>query len=188
MPQEKPKLTYDDYCAIPEDGRRYELHDGEISVTPSPNISHHRAQRALYDLLGFHVARRGSGELFFAPVDVILDRSTVVQPDIAFVESSRAAIVTARAIEGPPRLVIEVLSPSNSRVDRVTKFALYARFGVPHYWIVDPVARTIESFSLERGASAVGERRVDARLEWPASGRLAPFPDLEIDLRAIWPG
>lgn len=182
MPQEKPKLTYEDYCAIPDDGRRYELHDGELSVTPSPNTSHQRTIRELNKLIESHVSERGLGEVLFAPFDVILDRSTVVQPDIVFVDSSRAALVSARAIEGPPSLAVEVLSPSSTRTDRATKLALYARFGVPHYWIVDPVARTIESYSLAETAAP------PSVLAWPAAGRLAPFPDLEIDLRAVWPG
>jgi len=180
MPDEKLKLTYDDYCALPDDGRRYELLDGELSLTPSPGTPHQRTCRDLGLLLEAHVRQRRLGEVLFAPCDVILDRSTVVQPDILFVEASRADLVTDRAVEGPPTLAVEVVSPSSPRIDRLIKPAPYARFGVLHLWIVDPVARTIEGRDLATGALA--------RIEWPAVGRLAPFGDLEIDLRAIWPG
>ena len=179
MPDEKLKLTYDDYCALPDDGRRYELLDGELSVTPSPATPHQRTSRGLFRILDAHVEAKRLGEVFFSPFDVILDRSTVIQPDIVFVDASRAGVVTARAVEGPPTLAVEVLSPSSQRLDRVTKLALYARFGVPHVWIVDPVARTIECYETETGRIS--------RIDWPEAGRLTPFGELDIDPRAIWP-
>jgi Uma2 family endonuclease len=81
-----------------------------------------------------------------------------VQPDLVFVAAERLDIVTQRAIEGVPDLVVEVLSPSNWLDDRRTKFALYAEIGVREYWIVDPDERTVEVFSLQEGRYALRGR------------------------------
>src|SRR5213083_845120 len=65
-------LTYRDYCELPDDGRRYEVHDGELSVTPAPNPRHQRLVGALYRALFGHVRSRGLGEVLLSPIDVIL--------------------------------------------------------------------------------------------------------------------
>src|SRR5439155_1191754 len=82
------------------------------------------------------------------PIDVILSRITVLQPDLVYIERDRLGIVTERAIEGAPTLVVEVLSPSTDARDRGVKLALYARYRVPFYWIVDPVGRSVEALRL----------------------------------------
>ena len=145
-------LTYRDYEALPADGRRYELHDGELSVTAAPAPAH---QRILFDLavvLREHVMRRNLGEVFVAPIDCILSDTTVVQPDIVFLDASRASAVSARGIEGPPTLAVEILSPSTAPIDRGVKLQLYGRHGVPYYWIVDPDARSLEVYALADGS------------------------------------
>ena len=177
----KTLLTYDDYAALPDDGRRYELHAGELWVTPAPWTLHQRVSVALGALLYGHVTTRNLGEVLVAPTDCILSRHTVLQPDILFVERERLSIITERAVEGPPMLVVEILSPSTARIDLERKRALYAEHGVPWYWIVDPDARTIDALKL------VGA-------DWDAAGRLAgstasrlpPLPELLLDPAAIW--
>jgi Uma2 family endonuclease len=174
-------LTYEDYAALPDDGRRYELHDGELSVTPSPGTWHQRVKANLFDILRHHVLARGAGELFDAPLDCILGETTIVQPDIIFVAREHAGLVSPRGIEGPPTLAVEVISPSTERIDRRRKLELYARHLIEHYWIVDPVGRTIEAHAL------TGERyRLSGRLEGPAPAALDPFPDLLVDPAALW--
>ena len=79
------KLTYQDYVALPDDGRRYEIHDGELSVTPAPGISHQEVSRRLFRALDRHVQDPARGAVWFAPVDVILADDTIVQPDIVYV-------------------------------------------------------------------------------------------------------
>jgi Uma2 family endonuclease len=175
-------LTYRDYEALPADGRRYELHEGELSVTPAPGTQHQRVIGRLYRLLSQHADARGLGEVFVSPVDCILSDTTVVQPDIVYVESSRSSLVSARGIEGPPTLVVEVLSPSTAQIDRGTKFQLYARYGVPHYWIVELEGRSIEAYALAEGAS-----RLAARLDRGERGALPPFADLTIGAPSLWP-
>src|SRR5262245_17464915 len=95
-------LTYADYAALPDDGRRYELHEGELSVTPSPGVQHQRVKANLFVLLRPHIRAQGLGELFLAPLDCIMSDITVVQPDILFVSTADASRISVRAIEGAP--------------------------------------------------------------------------------------
>ena len=175
-------LTYADYAAIPNDGRRYEVHEGELAVTPTPSPRHQQLSRNLLVLLHAYVGRHGLGEVLVAPIDCILDDTTVVQPDLVFVARDRLASISARGIEGAPGLVVEVLSPTTVQIDRGVKAQLYARHGVPCYWIVDLDARVIEAHVLRAGAYAPAGRLEAAR---PAA--LPPFPELTLDPAALWP-
>jgi Uma2 family endonuclease len=179
---ERAVLTYRDYEALPADGRRYELHDGELSVTPAPGTRHQRISSALNSMLKGHVGARGLGEILYAPIDVILADTTIVQPDLVYLDAIRAGLVSERGIEGPPTLVVEILSPSTTNIDRRTKRRLYQRFGVPHYWIVDPESRTIEAFGL-----AESEYRLAARAAGDTLVSLPPFPDLAFVPASLWP-
>ena len=173
-------LTYSDYAGLPDDGRRYELHRGEVSVTPSPGTRHQGVVLALGSRLYEHVKSRGLGKVFVAPTDCILSDLTVVQPDILYVAADRLSIVSERGIEGAPTLVVEVLSPSTARLDRERKLVLYAEHGVPWYWIVDPASRTVDAYQLADAAYASAGRVTDA----PAA--LRPLTSLEIDPGALW--
>jgi Uma2 family endonuclease len=173
-------LTYSDYAALPDDGRRFELHHGELSVTPPPGTRHQRAIVFLITLLNEHVRSRGLGEVFVAPTDCILSNVTVVQPDVFYIAADRLSIISQRAIEGAPTLVAEVLSPSTAHLDRGRKMTLYAEHGVPYYWIVDPESRSIEAYALA-GAEYACAGRVTSE---PAA--LPPFSDLTVDPALIW--
>jgi Uma2 family endonuclease len=175
------RLTYEDYAALPDDGRRYELHEGELSVTPSPGISHQDNLANLFVILRGHVSAGGLGRIFVAPVDCILDNLTVVQPDIVFVEASRLSVLSERAIEGVPTLAVEIISPSTAAIARRRKLQLYARYAVPYYWIVDPSARTIEAHELTHGTYRPAGTLSGATVS------LLPFLDLRLDPREIWP-
>jgi Uma2 family endonuclease len=176
------KLTYEDYVSLPDDGLRYEILDGEMAVTPSPLIRHQIVSRNLQRILDRHVEARGLGFFLNAPVDVILANTSIVVPDLVFVSRAREGIVTERAIEGAPDLIVEILSPSTERRDRGAKLQLYARFGVPSYWIVDIDARTIDVFELGAEGYALALRAGDE-----AELCAAPFTDLTIRLREVWP-
>ena len=169
-------LTYADYAALPDDGRRYELHAGELSMTPAPGTRHQVALARLFDILLHHVDSRGLGLVLFAPLDCILSDTTVLQPDIVFVDTQYLSRISERGIEGAPTLAVEVSSPSTERIDREAKLEFYARHGVANYWIVDPAAREIEARVLE-GETYTLAGRVSAALP----GALPPFPDLVID-------
>jgi len=175
-------LTYKDYEALPADGRRYELHEGELSVTPAPSPAHQQVARNLSLVLHQHAKTHGLGEVLFSPIDCILSDITIVQPDIVYLDAGRLSAISARGIEGPPTLVIEILSPSTAQIDRGAKFQLYARHGVPHYWIVDLEARSIETYTLTEGAY-----QLTARVGGTGLVSLPPFPDLELVPASLWP-
>ena len=175
------KLTYEDYVGLPDDGRRYEILDGELEVSPAPAPRHQGVSRNLLWVLHGHVRERGLGSVYCAPIDVILAPTSVVQPDLIFIAGGRESIITARAIEGAPDLAVEILSPWSDRRDRVAKAALYARYGIHRYWILDPEVRVLEVYELEgAGYRLVGKHEGGARV------RTALFPDLEIDLGRVW--
>ena len=174
-------LTYQDYLELPDDGRRYEIHQGELSVAPAPGTAHQRSSGNLYSVLRQHVKSHHLGELLYAPVDCILDDATIVQPDLIFMPNDRLALISERGIEGPPTLVVEILSRYSIRIDRVRKLQLYAHYGVPYYWIVDNEVRTIEAFRLVDGRYDPAGRVTESE---PTS--LPPFPDLVIAPESIW--
>jgi Uma2 family endonuclease len=137
------KLTYDDYLTLPDSGPRYQLMDGNLVLSPAPNVPHQRILGLLYRTLFEFTSRNNLGETFFAPIDVVLNSENVVQPDLLFIAKNRASIVERSGIKGVPDLCVEILSPSNRELDLKAKKALYARFGVSEYWIVDPEAETV---------------------------------------------
>src|SRR5262245_26772724 len=124
-----PKLTYEDYLRIPDDGKRHEIIDGVHYVTAAPFIRHQRLVMRLSLCLGVHVRDHGLGELLAAPTDVVLSPHDIVQPDLLFISSERSAIVEDKNVQGAPDLVIEILSERNRRLDEVIKRQAYERFG-----------------------------------------------------------
>ena len=155
--------------------------DGELEVSPAPAPRHQAVLGNQFWILHGHVQERGSGRVYCAPIDVILAPSSVVQPDLIFIAAGRESIVTERAIEGPPDLAVEILSPWSSRRDRVAKAALYAREGIRHYWVVDPGVCVLEMYEAD-GA----EYRLVGRHEGAAKVCTTVFPDLELDLGRVW--
>ena len=143
MAHQPQVFTYDDLQRMPDDGLRREVLGGELSVTPAPNTAHQRIVRHLLVALDTYATRTG-GEVFQAPYDVYFSPLDAVQPDLVFLAADRLALIGEQRVSGAPSLVIEVLSPESVQRDRVRKRALYARYGVPEYWIVDPEHRTIE--------------------------------------------
>ena len=137
------KFTYEDYRNAPED-KRYELIDGELYMVPSPKEAHQGVSMNFAILLGALVRRLRIGYLYAAPFDVVLSDTDVVQPDLVFVSRERAHIITSDNIRGVPDLVIEILSPSTAERDKTFKRALYARYGVREFWLVNTDTHTIE--------------------------------------------
>ena len=143
--QQAEKLyTVDDYLARPDEYPRYELLEGELIEMVSPTSRHQRISRQLFTALNTHCAAHDLGEVFYAPLDVILSRTVVVQPDLLFISKARRAELISERITGAPDLVVEILSPATSARDFNQKRKLYARHGVKEYWIVDPDDGTIE--------------------------------------------
>ena len=170
----KIKFTYEDYCNAPED-KRYELHDGDLILVPSPKEPHQKTSLDLAAELRRFTRRTGIGHIYIAPFDVIFSSTDVVQPDVIFVSSERLEIITPDNIQGAPDLVIEVLSPSTAHRDRTFKRALYARHGVREFWFVDTDAHTIEVLLLgAHGYETVGIFSAGTDTHFTHTDRLQP--------------
>src|SRR5207247_2057628 len=139
-----PRYTADEVRRFPDDHLRYEVIRGELVVTPAPGTAHQRAvlelARQLQEYLKTHVI----GEALPAPFEVEFTEDSVVQPDILVILDSQRDRLTAARLYGPPALIVEVVSYSSKRTDRLHKRRLYSEEGVPEYWIVDTEARHIE--------------------------------------------
>ena len=140
------QLTYEDYLLFLDDGKRHEIINGDHFVTPAPKTKHQKVSFNLTVALGSFVKQRGLGLVLVAPSDVILSDENVVQPDLLFVSTARATIVTEDNIRGAPDLVVEIISETTRKKDEVTKRKLYERFGVQEYWVVDPELETVKIF------------------------------------------
>jgi len=143
-------LTYDDYAKLPEEGPRYELVDGKLELmSPAPTSDHQLISNNLVSVM--NDSCRHDYLILDAPIDLILAKNQVRQPDIVMIHRSRHHIITRRGIEGAPDLIVEILSPSTALNDKREKRQTYARFGISEYWIVDPIHRTLEQYLLNEG-------------------------------------
>jgi Uma2 family endonuclease len=133
---------------MPDDGKRYELIDGEVFVSPSPSEKHQRASGRLYVSWAVYVEKNDLGRVYYAPFDVVFGEKTALQPDLLVVSKARLGIIGPEYIIGAPDLVGKILSPSRPAFDRVTKLEQYALYGVGEYWIVDPMAESVEIYVL----------------------------------------
>lgn len=171
----KSELTYEDYVSFPDDGRRWELIDGEAYMVPSPTPDHQDLVGRLYRAIAEHLDARGGGRVFIAPIDVVLSEPHVVQPDVVFVSDADTDVITEKNIRGVPTWVIEVVSDPVR--DKKVKRDLYARYDVPEYWAVDPALRQIEI-----------HRRGEQALIVQLPERPAPkvLPELVVELEALF--
>jgi Uma2 family endonuclease len=174
------RFTYADYLNLPEESR-YEILDGDLLMSPSPNASHQRIVKKLARIFGRLLEDASLGEIFVAPFDVVLSDTNVVQPDILFISKERASIVKERAVFGAPDLAVEVLSPATAERDRTVKAKLYARAGVRELWLVDPGSKTIEV--LQSGAAGF-ERKGLAKAGETAQS--ATLPALRVRLADVF--
>lgn len=151
-PQVSTRMTYQDLLELPDDGKHYELIDGELYVNAAPLLRHQRILRRIVTMLDRYLEAHNAGEVFFSPTDVVLAEDNVVEPDAFVILSSRAVIAKVRSVDGAPNLVVEVLSESTRRRDEVMKRQLYERYGVDEYWIVDPIANHLTVYRREQNA------------------------------------
>jgi len=136
---EGQKLTYDDYLLFPDDGMRHELIDGEHYVTPSPILRHQAISGRLFLAIGSWLRDHPTGQIFYAPLDVIFSHFDVVEPDLLYVSNERAPeLLSGKWVTGAPDLVIEIASPGTRRRDETIKRRLYEGSNVLEYWVVDP--------------------------------------------------
>ncbi len=177
------KTTYEQYRHLPETGPRYQLIDGELIMSPAPTSRHQKIVLRIAAALLAFVERNRLGEVFCAPIDVILSGTDVLQPDILFVAEARRKTIAREGIVEAPDLCIEVLSESTRAVDLGAKKMLYAKHGVREFWAVDPEENWIEVYRLSEDASS-------PFLRLDASGTLTTdiIPGFSLELRAIFAG
>jgi Uma2 family endonuclease len=176
-----PRVSFTELQQWPDDGRRYELYDGEVIVVPAPIPRHQLVAIQIADQL-LDYARQTGGLALTSPIDIVFSEHDVLQPDVVFFRAGRRHLIDMmQAARISPDLAIEVLSRSTELRDRGRKMQTFARYGVPEYWIVDPVANTIEIYVLqgERYAALVlsGEHE---RVESPT------LPGLSVDGRRVF--
>jgi Uma2 family endonuclease len=180
-PHSSTRLTYADYVLFPDDGLRHEIIDGEHYVTPSPVTRHQRISRELFYLMHGYLAAHQIGEVFYAPFDVVLSDTNVLVPDLVFVSRQRATRLTEKNLQGPPDLVIEILSPGTRSRDERLKRDVYERVGVEEYWLVDPERNAVRVYrqSANGFLPAVQRTRSDTLTT-------SLLPGLEIPLEKIF--
>lgn len=181
--EDRVRMTYEDLLALPDDGMRHELIDGEHFVTPAPSWPHQIIVGNLHRLIANHVHTHRLGVIFVAPLDVVFTKHDVVEPDVLFfTPEGFKAHVGKRNAEGPPDLAVEVLSPSTRRRDERIKRRLYERMGVGEYWIVDPEIDAVKVFRLNAGRY----ERTELRLEDGDVLTSSLFPGLQLPLKTVF--
>lgn len=177
--------TYDDLLAYPEDVKA-EVLGGEIYVQPSALPDHCHAQFALGHFIGgpFHGYGDGPGGWWILPeIDVRLGPHDIVRPDVAGWRRARLPHPWGtRPIDVVPDWICEILSPSTERFDRVRKQQLYARHGVPYYWLVDPAERVLEAYVLD-----ADHWRIAGTYDDTAVARVPPFDAIELPVGRLFP-
>ena len=172
MPVPQPITTIEELLALPEDGLRHELLDGEHVVTPAPSFSHQRAVGRFYEALNQLIRDRDDIELLLSPADIVLGPRTLVQPDLFIAVRKSAKDVRSWSDIGIPLIAIEILSPTTAARDRNKKRRLYLEAGVEEYWIVDVDARVVERWRTNDERPEIIDGALSWSLECGASGTI----------------
>jgi len=172
-------LTFEDLLHTPDDGNHYEIIDGELIGSPAPSRIHQKFLGRLFNVVATHVERNSLGEVYFAPVDVQLFPHDIVQPDLIFIRSDRLHIYRDNPVQGPPDLVVEVISPTSRVRDTVRKARIYAAALVPEYWMPDPVERRF-------GMQVLRDECYEEVAPWSGTLRSTVLPDLVLDLDLLF--
>ena len=124
----------------------------DLVMWPAPDTFHQSIAGNIYSILRQFLEKHPLGEVFIAPLDVLLSDINVYQPDVIFISKRRRSIIGKHGIEGAPDLVVEVLSSGTGRFDKGSKRKIYARTGVRELWLVDPEAKRIHVYEVARNA------------------------------------
>jgi Uma2 family endonuclease len=179
----RTRWTYAEFARLPTSGStRYEVIAGELVMTPSPGSRHQAIVGRLMAWLFTFAESRDLGRVFPGPLDVLFAEGDYLEPDILFVRRDRLHLVSERGVEGPPDLVVEVLSRSTTGRDRGIKLERYRHFGVPEYWVVDPEQNSVEVWKLADDVHRPLVLGQTEALEWT----LAAGASLAIDLAALF--
>jgi Uma2 family endonuclease len=179
MPAEVTRWTAAMVRALPDDGKRYEVLDGELWVSPASSWRHQWVLQALFKRLDPVVEAQRLGRILWAPADIEFSDGRLLQPDLFVVPLVDGRPPNEWAEVRRLLLVVEVLSPSTSRVDRGKKRRIYFEEQVPEYWIVHPEAQIVERWR----PGAASPEIIDDTLRWQPS---PDSPDVAIDLDALF--
>ena len=174
-------FTVEDYRAMPEGPPYYQLVEGELIMSPSPNRYHQVVAANIFIILRTHVDRHSLGLVLFAPMDVYLSETTAVQPDVLFVSNVNKHLLADDGIRGGPDLVVEIISPWDGQLEKRRKRALYARHGVKEEWLIEPTLEQIHRYDFTTDA-AKPVRIVDSE----ESFETALFPGLIINATDVF--
>ncbi len=142
------ELEFDD-----SDNFQYELLNGEIVKKASPTVQHQRISIRLIAAILNYLTQNSIGEVFHAPLGVVLDNFNAPQPDIIFIRNENIDIIDEQdqIVRGVPDILIEIFSPGSIKRDRIEKKELYEQFSVPEFWIVDPNNQSVEVYQIQEG-------------------------------------
>jgi len=144
IPERLEVFTYEDYLQLPDNGKRYEIINGELYMVPAPTLGHQDTIGEFHFTIKSFLKINPIGKIYLAPTDIIFSEIDVLQPDLIFVSKEKFDILTGANIQGAPDLVIEVLSPGTEKRDRTIKLKAYSKFGVLEYWMANDVTETVE--------------------------------------------
>ena len=147
-------LTVHDYRELPDGPPYFQLIEGEIYMSPSPNWFHQQIITNLAQIFLRYLDKKDIGKIFFAPLDTYLTDLNVYHPDLLFVSNQRRSLLGEHGVDGAPDFVVEVLSPRTARFDRGPKRDIYGRTGVQELWIIDPELKTVQVFRFAESADA----------------------------------
>lgn len=179
------KLTYEEYLKDPETMLRLDIVDGEVIMAAGPHIYHQTISGNIYEPVRRLVRENELGRVWYAPVDVIVQLVPlrVRQPDLLFISSEGVATIQDGRVHGGPDLVVEIISPSNTRAEIDSKLADYANLNVRECWLVYPQMHAVEVLGLEGGEwQRAYIRGAGERIE------SAVLPGLELDIAAFFEG
>lgn len=144
MPAQQPGWTAEMARALPDDGNRYEVLDGELFVSPAPSLRHQAVLARLYNILYPYVQANGLGWVWWSPADIEFSPERLVQPDLFVVPDTGVGEPESWAQLTTLLLVIEATSPSTVRADRTKKLKIYRDERIPEYWILDVDGHVVE--------------------------------------------
>ena len=171
--------TVEEYLQLDENPNQ-QLINGNLIMSPSPSLFHQQILKNLFTVIDT-LSKKSGDRTYFAPLDVFLDDHNVPQPDLVYVKQENKNKLSKRGVEGAPDLVVEIVSPSSSSIDRYEKKELYQKHKVKEFWIIDPGNLTLEIFQLVKYEYVLAQHLVaDGKIKSPL------LPKLAVDLAELF--
>ncbi len=176
------KFTFKDFMLFNNENERiYELIYGRLIKSPPPIVKHQEISGNIYLKMRVFVENKALGRVFYAPIGVRFSDEIALQPDIIFISKERMHIIKEKYIDGVPDLVVEIISKGTKRRDTKVKKAIYERFGVKEYWIVNPFDKSIEVYALNEE----GKYELYSKAKQEGKVKSSVLKGFEIDLKEV---